>query len=96
MANPTIADVVIADLTSQNAGANVIGATSLADGSTPTVRDRWNSIAQVNVTDVTPPCIYVQTLHNGAWIRAGAKIGTAEVSGTGTDPVVGRDLIIPV
>lgn len=89
----------LADLKIIGAGANVIGGTTDGDLATVVVRDRWNQVATVAVSDHPADegdglerAYFVQSCHNGIWRLAGAKLGTAK----GDENTNAQDFVIPV
>jgi hypothetical protein len=73
----------LADLKTADAGANVIGSVTDGDADSVVVRDRWNAVATVAVSDApgdggdgNDRALYVQKSHNNVWRRQGAQIGT--------------------
>jgi glycine cleavage system pyridoxal-binding protein P len=100
MAISNVAQFTLSDLATLGAGANQIGSITDAEGDTVTVRDRWNSVATVLVTDHpasgTDGVIFENKQFGGPWVLGGAKLGTYKVTGSGQDPVTGQDIVIPV
>lgn len=73
----------LASLKTASAGANVIGGTTDADVASVVVRDRWNQVAVVAVSDAPGDggdglerAYYVSKSLNNVWRRQNATIGT--------------------
>ena len=94
-----LAVVTLADLKVASAGANIIGAFTDADTDEVVIRDRWNQVASVAVSDHPADggdgaerAIFTSDCLNGVWRLAGAKLGTAE----GDENTNAQDFVIPV
>ena len=85
----------LAALKTIGAGANVIGAVTDGDTDSVVVRDRWNQVAVVAVSDApgdggdgTERAVFVSKALNNVWRRQNATIGTFDGNEDGPHLVI--------